>query len=81
MNTQAAKIKANASKMLARFSIKQLCENWEETNKQDVTIELATVRGWLQDEFERRDQINFDAWLDCDDMDKMDHPELFFINK
>ncbi len=79
MNKEAAQIKAKAMSLLARFSVKQLCENWEETNKQTVTIELARVRGWLQDEFESRDQIKFDAWLDCDDMDRIDHPALFFL--
>jgi len=79
MNKKAKMIKSAAAQMLARFSMKQLCENWEETNHLEMTIHLAAVRGWLQDEFERRDQIKFDAWIDCGDVDKMDHPELFFL--
>ena len=68
-----------ANQMLAKFSVKQLCEQWEETNKLDVTVELAKVRGWLQDELERRDQVKFESWINCADVDKMDHPAIFFL--
>ncbi len=81
MNTAAEKVQTKAMKMLATLSLKKLCESWEVTNTQTMTIELAMSRRWLQDEFERRDQVKFDAWLDCPDVDKMDHPALFFITK
>lgn len=79
MTKEAAKIQDKATRMLARLSIKQLCESWEVTNKQTLTIELATTRKWLQDEFERRDADKFDAWIMTEDVDKMDHPAIFFI--
>ena len=80
--TESQKLKEEtANRLLAKFSIKQLCEQWAETNRLPVTIDLAKVRGWLQDEFERRDQVKFDAWIDCGDVDKMDHPALFFLSK
>ncbi len=81
MNKQAKMIKSAATQMLKRFSIEQLCANWEETNNLEITIHLAAVRGWLQDEFERRDQLKFNTWLNCVDMNKMEHPGLFFIAK
>jgi len=79
MNKANKQTEETANKLLAQFSIKQLCEQWEVTNKQSVTIELAKVRGWLQNELERRDQVKFDSWINCPDVDKMDHPELFFL--
>ena len=34
-----------------------------------MTPELPIVRGWLMDEFERRDQKAFDAWSEDEDPD------------
>ena len=68
-----------ANHMLSKFSVKQLCEQWEETNRLEITIELAKVRGWLQNELEKRDQVKFEDWINCPDVDKMDHPAIFFL--
>ena len=36
---------------------------------------IATVRGWLQDELEKRDPQAFDAWLESTE----DSPERFYV--
>lgn len=81
MNVEATNMKFKVAIALSRFSIKQLCDQWEETNKLEITVELATVRGWLQDELERRDQVKFDAWIMSEDVEEMDHPRNFFLSK
>lgn len=39
---------------------------------------IPTVRGALMDELESRDQSAFDAWIDCENVEMMDRPILFF---
>jgi len=79
MNIEATNIKFKVAVALSQFSVKQLCDQWEETNRLEITVELATVRGWLQDEFERRDAVKFDAWIMSEDTEEMDHPATFFL--
>lgn len=71
MNANAAEIKAHT--MIAARSTAQLLNDWDLTeNKADtdgITIELATVRGWLIDELKRRNYSAWDAWMDDEDPD------------
>lgn len=50
--------------MLEDMSIAQLLEVWDEVDKKEVTPEIATVRGWVMDELEKRDSIAFENWID-----------------
>lgn len=54
---------------LANRTTEQLILDWELTDALPMTPELPTVRGWLMDEFKRRDQKAFDAWSEDEDLD------------
>lgn len=56
-----------ARNMIARRSTAQLLDDWDATETAKHTAELAVVRGWLMDEFQRRDPEMFDSWIDDDD--------------
>ena len=45
----------------------QLILDWELTEVLPMSPELPIVRGWIMDEFERRDKEAFDAWSDDED--------------
>lgn len=62
-----AEIKARAR--LANRTTEQLILDWELTEALPMSPELPTVRGWIMDEFERRDQKAFDAWSEDEDLD------------
>lgn len=62
-----AEIKARTR--LANRTTEQLILDWELTEVLPMTPELPTVRGWIMDEFERRDQKAFDAWSEDEDLD------------
>lgn len=62
-----AEIKARSR--LANRTIEQLILDWELTEALPMFPELPTVRGWIMDEFERRDQKAFDAWSEDEDLD------------
>lgn len=51
---------------LQGMSLGKLLDLWELTSAALETPELATVRGWLMDEIERRSPKGFDRWLDQD---------------
>ena len=61
--------------MIATRTIEQLVADWEELDKKKVTEDVATVRGWLMEEFERRSGPAFDAWIDS----KEDSPRKFYL--
>ena len=42
----------------------ELIELFEETEKMEITNELATVRGWIMDELETRNAEAFEKWID-----------------
>ena len=69
----AAEIKAR--KMIASRTTAQLLTDWDLTEmkfldaSKALQSELFTVRGWLLDEFERRDCEAFAAWMDDEDLD------------
>lgn len=47
-------------------SLERLLDLWEETAAAPFSLDLATVRGWLMDELERRNPEGFTAWLEQD---------------
>ena len=58
---------SKAQTMIRKNSTKQLLMIWEmTTTSNDENIPM--VRGWLMDEFERRDPKGFEAWI-CGDTD------------
>mgnify|MGYP004454684451 FL=1 len=57
---------------LAPQTTEQLLSSWELTETMPPTLVVTTVRGWLMDEFERRDPVAFNRWMD-NDYDQ--HPE------
>lgn len=63
--------------MLSTRSIKQLICLWDITEAADITVEMAIVRGWLMDEFERRDEAAFDRWMESDKLDA--NPAEFYM--
>lgn len=56
-----------AERMLAKRTMAQLIADWELTERLPYTPELPVTRGWLMDEFERRDPEAYDAWLEAYD--------------
>lgn len=58
-----------ARELIAQLSMENLLVQWElTTNCNDENI--PTVRGWLMDEFEKRNPEAFDEWLDKDAEDE-----------
>ena len=62
-----AEIKARSR--LANRTTEQLILDWELTEALPMTPELPTVRGWIMDEFKRRDAGAYESWCDDDDLD------------
>ena len=59
-----------ARALLAVMPLADLIDQFELTTDMPLTIELATVRGWLMDEIQSRCPESFDRWLDtetCED--------------
>ena len=71
-----AEIKARSR--LANRTTEQLILDWELTEALPMTPELPTVRGWIMDEFQRRNPEAYDAWFDDDDPDAS--PRSYFLN-
>lgn len=61
-----------AKRMLAKRTMAQLIADWELTERLPYTIELSLTRGWLMDEFERRDPEAYDAWIEAYDASPRD---------
>lgn len=55
-----------ARALLAVMPLADLIDQFELTADAPITIELATVRGWLMDEIQSRCPESFDKWLDSD---------------
>ena len=58
--------KRKARAALAQRTMAQLLDDWDVTERLPITPELAMVRGWIMEEFERRDPDAFDCWMDND---------------
>ena len=48
---------------------KELLKDWQEIDKLPVTDHIATVRGWLMDEIQKRWSEEFDRWIENSDVD------------
>jgi hypothetical protein len=60
VNTQTLKaIKQSMERLIEQWELTSICENEN----------IATVRGWLMEEIEKRNPGGFNAWLDNDDCD------------
>ena len=57
--------------MIEEATLADLLDQWELTSKINDP-EIATVRGWLMDEFESRNPEAFNAWLDQDEPEDND---------
>ena len=57
-----------AREILANSTLGDLLDEWELTSSVN-SPEVYTVRGWLMDEFERRNPEAFNEWLDGDAAD------------
>ena len=55
-----------AKKDLGSRTLEQLVDMFEETTTINEE-EVYSVRGWLMDEIEKRNQIGFDKWLDLEE--------------
>lgn len=73
----AQQIQNNALEKLAQQPTKTLCDAYEQTNTMQGD-HVPTLRGWLMDTLEQRNQAAFDAWLSTDDVALMDKPSAFF---
>jgi hypothetical protein len=63
---------------LKKMTIQKLIELWNETSKQELTSELAMVRGWIMDALEFKNPEAFDKWVDnCQSNDNL---EAYFLN-
>lgn len=58
---------SKAQTMIRKSSTAQLLMIWEMTTT-STDENIPMVRGWLMDEFERRDEKGFEAWI-CGDAD------------
>lgn len=54
-----------AREILSNATLADLLDEWELTSSVN-SPEVYTVRGWLMDEFERRNPEAFNEWLDGD---------------
>lgn len=55
-----------ARNMITNQTLAELFDEWELTGKIN-TPEIAIVRGWLMDEFEKRNPEAFNKWLDSEE--------------
>jgi hypothetical protein len=55
--------------MLASLSMQQLKETWLATDKMMHNEQMPMIRGWILDEFERRDLVGFEKFLESDNLD------------
>ena len=67
-----------ARSRLASRTTEQLILDWELTEALPMTPELPTVRGWIMDEFKRRNPAAYDAWCDDEDLDAS--PRKYYLN-
>lgn len=60
--TKAQRAEETAKRLLKGLSLNALLEEWELTTTNDDE-NIYTVRGWLMDEFERRNPDAYEAWI------------------
>lgn len=69
------KLEQKARELLENQTLTELLDEWEMTSKIDKP-EIPMIRGWLMDEFIKRNPEGFYAWLDqdlCYDEDLRDY--------
>jgi hypothetical protein len=68
---------AAAIQTLMSMTIEKLIEVWNELNKQQISDEVITVRGWIMDALEAKNPEAFDKWIDqCESNDNL---EAYFL--
>ncbi len=69
-----------AKKLLKQRTLSQLFSDWDLTEAMPMTAELPTVRGWIMEEFKRRDPEAFDRWMEIDPVtqSELDSPRVWF---
>ena len=72
-------VNSAAMHKIAKLSDTALIEQWELTSKMPISQNLATVRGWLMLELEKRFPIGFDAWMQQDAPEDLDL--RFFVRR
>ena len=70
----------DARTIIASRSTEAFIADFEITNAKKLTLELATVRGWIMDELEKRNKAAFEAWIDSDDESPRKHFEIKRLN-
>ena len=65
---------------MATRTMEQLLLSWDLTEAMALSQEVSTTRGWLMEEFERRDPAAFDRWMgnDYDQHPEKDTPRAWF---
>jgi hypothetical protein len=59
---------------LTKCSTSKLIDLWNETEKQELSVDLATTRGWIMEALETKNPQAFDEWIDnCDKDDDLHH--------
>jgi len=57
---------------LKNLSLKQLIDSFKLIDKQEITVEVAMVRGWLMEGIEAlATEESFDKWIDTDNIDEI----------
>lgn len=79
-NSTYATATERAKKLLAQRTLTQLFTDWELTELMPMSAELPTVRGWILDEFMRRDSVAFEQWMDVNPatQPELDSPRVWF---
>lgn len=72
--------KYECPEMLKMRSTGRLIELWEQTENAAYSEELPIVRGWLMDEFDRRNPTGFNAWLDQEMPEDKDLRDYMLVN-
>lgn len=61
--TKVEQIRDKAKRYIAGMKTSVLLEAWEKTTDMN-SPEIPMVRGWMMDEFERRNPEGFNAWME-----------------
>ena len=52
-------------KMIKGINTEKLVELWNHTEKQEMSAEVARVRGWIMEALESKNKVAFDNWIDA----------------
>ena len=63
-----------------RMTVDKLLDLWEETEKQPISAELATVRGWLMTALEAKNPEAYTHWMEAEyTTPESDMPGTYFL--